>query len=728
MESNYDISIKEIYIPSKHAKESYLCEDFIIFPEGKEKSGGYVFGIIELRATPTPESEKIIQTIVNALKENYYNQILSSPEPQKLNLETVFEYALQKTNDSITEMIQIGHIKLALENLNYLVAVAKPNQATKEIDFFFTQQGLVSAYLLHKTKENNYKVINIVENTPKLKEADAGRIKIFSSTLAGKIFAHDAVYVSSEIFSNYIPAHKVNKILSTNEMQSAIDYFKSLINSVKNNSYLTYCAIFIKMEAMRPADDRPIAQKSIDALIDTQDRTEKFLTPTFALNLKDYFGKIAKIFRRGDSGKKLTAPKTQPKVKFGIVKFVFNAIKIVFASIGRAGIGAIMFISGQKKENPTRGSLADKKKLNAVNKTILAIVAGLVVCLVGSVFLVKHLQNVKAEKTAYENQLKKIRDEIDNAQLNLIYKNNDNSVILAQKAAEDLLALPQKTSSQKANYSDLSNQLQSIREKLLNIVKIEPRQIAEISENGRPASLNTIQISNGKIFVADSSETLRIIDGSGKVAEANAANSGGLLWSAAEDANLIFITNQGKLLKYDSASQSLLPQTMALGGSGVSAIRLYNDNLYMLDSSNSRLLKSKASTAGFDAPQSWIKSRKDADLSQAIDIALDGNIYALTSAGRIYKFFAGNQVDFTLGPIEPPISDAKKIKTNLDSAYIYILDNAGKRIVVIDKNGKFSRQFVFDTLPAAITDFQVDEKGGTLYLISADKVYQIAIK
>ncbi|MFH0780251.1 MAG: hypothetical protein V1928_05375 [Parcubacteria group bacterium] len=728
MESNYDIAIKEIYIPSKHAKESYLCEDFIIFPEGKEKNGGYVFGIIELRATPTAESEKIIQTIVNTLKENYYNQILSSPEPQKLNLETVFEYALQKTNDSITEMIQIGHVKLALENLNYLVAVAKPNQATKEIDFFFTQQGLISAYLLHKTRENNYKVINIIENTPKLKEADAGRIKIFSSTLAGKIFAHDAVYVSSEIFSNYIPAHKVNKILSTNEMPSAIDYFKSLINSVKNNSHLTYCAIFVKMEAMRPADNRPIAQKSIDALIDTQDRTEKFLTPTFALNLKDYFGKIAKLFKRGDSGKKLTAPKTQPKVKFGIVKFIFNAVKIIFTSLGRICLGAVLFLSGQKKENPTRGSLADKKKLNAVNKTILAIVAGLVVCLVGSVFLVKYLQNVKAEKTAYENQLKKIRDEIDNAQLNLIYKNNDNSAILAQKAAEDISALPQKTASQKANYSDLGNQLQSIREKLLNIVKIEPRQIAEISENSRPAMLRSILNLDNKSYVAADSANLYIVASDGKVAKTTTNESGAILWSAKEDANLLFLTDEGKLLKFDANSNSLLPQSIDLAGAGVSAMSLYNQSLYFLDSARGELLKARPGAAGFGSGQAWIKNRKGADLSQAIGLALDGNIYVLTSAGKIYKFYAGNLVDFNLSPVDPPISDARKIVAGLDLNYIYILDKAGKRIVAIDKTGKFAKQFSFDSLLGGIADFQVDEKSNVISFIAGNKVYQANIK
>ena len=153
MEKNHDIRIEEIYIPSKHNKDNYLCEDFIIYPEGKEVKGGYLMGIIEIRATKKSTSEKIIQTIINALKNEYYRQITTSPDPDKLNTETVFEYSLKKANDTLTELIEIGQLNFSLENLNYLIAVAKPNKARKDIDFIFTQQGLISAYLLHKTKQ-----------------------------------------------------------------------------------------------------------------------------------------------------------------------------------------------------------------------------------------------------------------------------------------------------------------------------------------------------------------------------------------------------------------------------------------------------------------------------------------------------------------------------------------------------------------------------------------------
>ena len=170
MENLHDIKIEEIYIQSKQNKDSYLCEDFLIYPESKELSGGYMIGIIEIRATPAAESEKIIKLIINTLKEKYYGQIVSSPDPERLNLETIFEYALQKTNEALCTFIQISHINFPIENLHYSIAIAKPNTKSKDIDLYFTHQGLIGISLLHKTKQNNFKLINVVDNTAKVTE------------------------------------------------------------------------------------------------------------------------------------------------------------------------------------------------------------------------------------------------------------------------------------------------------------------------------------------------------------------------------------------------------------------------------------------------------------------------------------------------------------------------------------------------------------------------------
>ncbi|NQT49236.1 hypothetical protein HQ571_00925 [Candidatus Kuenenbacteria bacterium] len=739
MEVNHDISLEEIYIPSKHAKDTYLCEDFIIYPEGKEKNGGYLIGIVEIRATPIAESEKIIQTLINTLKDNYYDQINSSPEPQKLNLETVFEHALQKTNTALTEMIQIGHISLVLENLNFLIAVAKPNLQTKDIDFYFAQQGLINAYLLHKTKQNNFKVINVVDNTPKLKEEQGSKLKIFSSTVSGKIFYHDTIFICSEIFSNYIPPHKVNKILSSNEFGDGIEYFKSLINNVKNNSHLTYSAIFIKMQEKRSIDEKPVSQKSIARLISTKETTEKFLTPTFALNIRAH---LRKFFKKSKVDKsQLAGPNKSVRLKFGILKYFFNAIKIIFTSIGKALKVIFKIITGKKKlklfrakeslTHPETSVVRSKDKLfslRKLNKTILIALLIVGIILVSSIFWVKHRKQVKEEQAIYAVQIQQAKDLINDAQINLIYKNDSKSLELIKKAEDIIKYLPQATANQKANFEELEKQSVTIKNKLLNIEKIVPLLITKVGPDDIPINLLKLEKIGDKLFTHSKDLTLYEVNPEDKTSSAiGNSEHGDLAISMEEDGNLSFITNQNKLVAYSSDQKNFTNKSISWPDNAkITHAELYNRRIYALDANGQQIIKYSASGNNYGSGQIWIKDKKDADLSKATSLTIDGDIYVLTSDGKVYKFYTGELQEFDLKLIEPALAEANKIYTTAELPYIYISEAGSKRIILTNKNGDFAKQYLFESLEAPIADFVIS--GNKMYLISGNKVYEADIK
>jgi|GEM_PF-1188398 hypothetical protein len=732
MDKNYDIAIEELYIPSKHDKDTYLCEDFVIYPEGKEKNGGYLMGIVEVRATPTDESEKIVQTLINTLKNNYYDQINSSPEPQKLNLETVFEYALQKTNAALVELIQIGHINLVLENLNYIIAVAKPNKG-KNIDFIFAQQGLINAYLLHKTKQNNYKVINILDNTPKLKEEQSDKLKIFSSTLAGSIYHNDALYLSSEIFSNYIPAHKVNKILSTNDLPTAIDYFKSLINNVKNNSYLTYCAIFLKLSEKRNLSEEPVSQQSINNLISTKENTEKFLTPTFALNIWDQFRRITKLFKRKPN-KKLHSPHKNEKMKFGVVKYVANIFKIFFGYIISIGHKIKNFAAGKgksEKEKPKLGEIPKTKisrskdrlfSLNKYSKYILAVLVILVIAFVSSIFWMKHHKQVKADQEAYAAQIQTAKNHINNAQVNLIYKDEAKSLDFVKKANEIIEYLPQATSIQQANFQELQKQADNIINQLLHVTKVTPQLVNGFTNEGQPTNLTSIELANNTILASTIDNLLfsaniedQTIGGPYK------SKQGDFRHSLQEDDKVMFVTNQNKLLNFKD--NKLTPISITWGdNTQIIDLGLYNNNIYAVDASQGQILKWRPATDTYGSSQSWIKEKAAADLTKATSLTIDGNIYVSTSDSKVYRFFTGNLEEFKLQAIEPELSGIEKIYTNADINKIYLLEQNSKRIITVNKEGAMQAQYLFETLDNNISDFLI--KDNKIFLISNNKLYQ----
>lgn len=719
MNTQRDIRLEEIYIPSKHNKDTYLCEDFIIYPDGKEKHGGFVFGIIEIRATPIDESEKIIKTIVNTLKEKYYNQISTSPDPSKLNLETIFEYALQKTNEKLSELIQISHINFPIENLNYVIAVAKPDKTSKDVDFYFTQQGLINVSLLHKTKQNNYKLINIVENAPKAQE-DTGSLKFFSSTLSGKIYYHDAIFISTEIFNNYIPPHKVNKILSTNDLTTAIDYFKTLINNVKNNSYLTYASIFVKMEEKRTADPTPISQKSMDNLISTKEKTEKFLTPTFTLNIRDtFFGLIQKV-KPKKKNKKLAGIKQQKKVKFGFLKYIANAIMMGITAIGSFFKSIFKVFSSKKDLKAVKQKVFT---LNKMNKSIIIAVVVLIAILISSIFWIQHRKEVKLELEAYTQKIQTIQNNINDAQVNLIYKNEGKSLELIKKAEDDVNYLPQATSNQKANYQELLTQISNIKNKLLHIEKLVPQLLTEVSINSEPVILKGLKSIGDDLLAFGENNALFKVTGQ-SVSSPVYSDKGDIYWGATDERS-IFITNQNQLLEFKGDNLTPLSSAWA-DNQTITGLQLYGNRLYILDAAQQSIFKYQGADGGFGAAQSWIKDKKDANLTTTVDLAIDGNIYTLDKSGKINMFYNGALETFDQAPIEPSLTSASKIYTTTDLNNIYILE--GKRIVVLNKDGRFITQYLFETLQAPIFDFVVTGADAKITLISANKVYSADIK
>jgi len=691
MELTHDITIKEIYIPSKHDKESYLCENFIVYPEDKEVHGGYLLGIVEMRATPNDEGDRIIKLIINTLREQYYNQIKTSPDPSKLNLETVFEYALKKTNEALTEMIQIGHLNFELENLNYVLATAKPNNKTKDIDFFFCHQGLVQAYLLHKTKQSNYKVINIIDNTPRLKD-DNNKIKVFSSILSGKIFFHDAIFLCSEIFNNYIPAHKVNKILSSNDLQSAIDYFKNLINNVRNNSFLTYSAIFIKLEEKREINDRPVSQKSIAKLMDTKDNTEKYLTPTFALNIRDYLYKFLDIFKR-DKNQKLQGPKTEKKI--------FKLAAPVLSVLGKL-----------KKGNGNSESVFFTKKKIIIIGSILILIIG------GSGFTwYKYNEKKKKEAAEYAAQMKELRDSINNAQVNLIYKNDSMSLQLIQSAETKLASLPRQGTTQESNYQELSKQISTIKNKILKIEKAVPELFTDLSSEANINLKSSVGLTNA-LVVGGGNNTVYVINPQTKQVDKKITTESGDIQTIREaDGTLYVLTNQTKMAKAPLTNTAFQGLTVNWQDINPSDYQLYNNNIYVAANG---IYKVSGTSA---PPTAWIKDAKGIETTNLSAVAIDGAIYAFDKNGSLYKFHAGERQDFPTLAVEPKLPASTKIFTNLDVKNIYLLDKENKRVVVLGKDGALIKQIYLDSLQDEITSLNIDNAEQKIIVTTKTKVY-----
>lgn len=215
-----------------------------------------------------------------------------------------------------------------------------------------------------------------------------------------------------------------------------------------------------------------------------------------------------------------------------------------------------------------------------------------------------------------------------------------------------------------------------------------------------------------------------------------------IAWGAAggerRSSNLLILDSNRNLVEVDSAT-GLTPLAVADREQWVTP-RLtegYNGNFYLLDSGSGKILRYLPTADGYGTPpDNYLEGDAAIDLSRAVDMAIDGNIWILYSDGTVQTFFQGRQQPFVLEtPPDGPITDPRAIYTGSAAGAaqtLYIADSGGGRILEYDKNGAYLRQF----RPAdktdqeklrRMTDLQVDELNRTFYILASDGLYRTDI-
>ena len=119
-------------------------------------------------------------------------------------------------------------------------------------------------------------------------------------------------------------------------------------------------------------------------------------------------------------------------------------------------------------------------------------------------------------------------------------------------------------------------------------------------------------------------------------------------------------------------------------------------------------------------------------IDNAIDLAIDGNVYLIEANGRIHKYFAREEVTFSLADLPAPIAKPSALAVDpgrpAGESSVYVADLDGARVVQFAPDGRFVRQIrsvggEFD----ALEDIWIDETRGRLYAISGGRVYSAAL-
>lgn len=220
---------------------------------------------------------------------------------------------------------------------------------------------------------------------------------------------------------------------------------------------------------------------------------------------------------------------------------------------------------------------------------------------------------------------------------------------------------------------------------------------------------------------------LDIISKGGQIVAGGVAYTGGKL-TAIHGETIYVLTREG-INAVRMSDKKTTPQVVGKTDEWViiSAIASYGGNLYLLDTGASRIWKYVATDSGFSKLSEYLNPDTFVDFSQGTSMAIDGTIWVGTSDGKILRFVGGKQETFAPQGVEPALGSSLVLFTSDEVKNLYVLDALNKRVVVLDKDGIYLGQYVWQE-DLAPTQLVVSETNKKILLLAGGKLYSLDLK
>lgn len=160
----------------------------------------------------------------------------------------------------------------------------------------------------------------------------------------------------------------------------------------------------------------------------------------------------------------------------------------------------------------------------------------------------------------------------------------------------------------------------------------------------------------------------------------------------------------------------------------IQAISGFAGGLYLLDTKLKGVFYYPPTKNGYESqPYTIVDSRARSDLSKALDLALDGNLYLLEGGGTVARFTReGRPLDFVGELPDGPIKGARGLYASASTRSLYVLDGEGERIVQFSPEGRLQRQFKADEKSVSFDDLRdiyVDEASRKVYVLARKSLF-----
>ncbi|MCX6812125.1 MAG: hypothetical protein NTW79_00665 [Candidatus Berkelbacteria bacterium] len=705
--------------------------------KGKHKDGFLFIGTIEPENTPARffylieiespwvAGEKIRDTILDALT--------SGLSDDKKNPTDDFEETIKNINLALGDLSQSGEHEW-IGKLNAIVGVVDGDELV------FSQTGKISGYLFRGNK-----ISHITEKPISADEVHP--LKTFVSLIDGNVDADDKIVIGNSNLYSRLTLDKIRDLVNSGDHRIAI---AEMVKILRRSKVKDINSIVINFSGTL-ADDTKTDDGSANRRID--DRPEIIILDDIPDSPLLHYSKViyrgvkagAKVSGRATvaSGKKLAefwARNISPKLSSSAKKVGSRAREFGGAAIkpvsNKFGAPRVNYFSGKKNR---RGSFFTnlgfwfKEMIKPEKRRYLYITLIVILLAVGFIkILINNRHNVSVvDQSQGLTSLDSARSTYQQALTDIGLKKSTGKQELV-----DAFGMAKNAESSAAIHDEainLENQIQAKLDEMNLATRISAGQAPSLTLT----SSDEISYAVGAViytFAGDGwvrsydtrtknvSKLATLGSADGKIKSPDFSTSAGIFYLYVE---------AKKVVKFSTSDNSLADVSLASGATweDATAIAVFSTNIYLLDSGSGKIWKHTLSDSTYSAGTSVLAKANDS-IKNAVGISIDGDIYVLTSDGKVLRIRKGAvDTTFALGAIPTPdatISSPAKIYASADSSAIFILDKTANRVLEFSKSGNYLKQFVADSsLP--LSDFAVNGKLGKLWLISGSKVFEETI-
>lgn len=756
------LHLNEFFVEGNSPEDSHVLLNITEPSTPGEKNKGYFFAICEINNAAAKYIAKL-QNIVDEIENSYYE----IPDQED---KTALEVVLDKINQESFAVVQPDI------SLHCIVGAIRKN------DLIFSFYGAPQMVLFYKNKENLYKKMDLVAEN---KAVEPEGRQLFSQIIQGKIGPSDFFFTGTPHIVEYFNHDRLQKIITTRPPRQSAEHLQRVLSELKNN--LSFGGIIIHLqqglEGAALPKISPIKKgsaRSLKNLFSTEKNTASILSSSILPKLQDRMKGVLRqekepaetmapdpiggfanaeinslhLRARALKAKKIAGITSQAVIKKIImlgwagIKYGFRGLVLlllllgtILTTLGRNFLLLFFVITNYQNRRHnillewsrwSKNLKENIKNLPTITKILLTLSIILALSFIFGVTYIKAAQRKTARAQAYAAAIQNIKAKTSAAESSLVYSDTAIALTALKEAEQILNNLACATAAEKANCQSLSEKLTALLMKARQITMAQPQLLADWNSLAPTERWDNIFFLNNKIYgFSANTSTLLSYD---PLTKNSALLLPGVLVKGFTAVSVPKENDYAVLLHEDNSISQFKPEGNSwkkidagypFANAKISSMTVYNRKLYSLDTQNKQIYKHDTIKTGFAPGKEWTKTKVDG-LSSGVDLAIDGDVFALGKDGAIAKFVKGENQPFAAEGVDPPLVSADKIWTYNDLNYIYILDSAGKRIIVLDKNGGLKTQIMANEFFRP-TGMVVDEMARTAFVLDDNKLYQIKL-